>query len=125
QWESSNILRKRMPLLRNAIMAHNLGMYDLVVPSVLSQLEGFLVDLFEYKGKVFGKTQLVFLKHLLLENRNEYSFDDAIHEYYSQQILESFEHGKETESGVSRHAILHGGETGFGKETTSLKILLL
>lgn len=128
EWEDSKILEKRLPLLRNAVMAHNIGMYDLVVPAILSQLEGFLIDLFGVKGRVDGKITKIMLKHLLVEKEGHdsgFNFDDAIHKYYSEQILENFEHGKTMKYGISRHAILHGADTEFGKPSTSLKVLLL
>jgi len=128
KWEKSQIIKKRLPLLRNAVMAHNLGMYDLVVPSILSQFEGYLVDLFGIKGRVDGKILKILLKYLLLQNmdfESSFRFDDAIHKYYSEQILENFEHGKIMKYDISRHAILHGANTDFGKQTTSLKVLLL
>lgn len=128
EWENSDILQKRLSLLRNAMMAHNIGMYDLVVPAFLSQLEGFLVDLFKVEGRVDGAITKVLLKHLLLENNsknNGFNFDDSIHLYYSQQILENFEHGKEMKYGVSRHAILHGADTDFGNAKTSIKVIML
>jgi hypothetical protein len=127
-WERVEIIKKRLPLLRNACMAHNLGMYDLVVPSMLSQLEGIIVDAFDINGKVDGKIQGILLEHLLLKNsdiQSSFHFDDAIHKYYSEQVLEGFEHGQKTKYDVSRHGILHGAETNFGKETTSIKTILL
>jgi hypothetical protein len=127
-WEKKKLIRRRLPLLRNAIMAHNLGMYDLVVPSVLSQLEGVLVDIFTIKGNVNGQIQEIMLQNLLLKNygyERSFSFDDSIHDYYVKNILVNFEHGKTAKSDLSRHAILHGSDTDFGKQTTSLKVLLL
>lgn len=127
-WEKKDLITKRLPLLRNAIMAHNLGMYDLVVPSVLSQLEGVLVDIFTVKGNVNGQIQKIMLENLLLKNYEYdylFSFDDSIHEFYVKNILVNFEHGKNTKSDLSRHAILHGSDTNFGKQTVSLKVLLL
>ncbi|MFL0361792.1 hypothetical protein ACH0BF_02085 [Pseudobacillus sp. 179-B 2D1 NHS] len=127
-WNEKSYLKNRLPLLRNAIMAHKLGMYDLVVPAVLSQLEGLIIDSFEIKGFVNEDIQLILLEHLLLKNKeitHSFDYDDAIYEYYSTNILVSFKHGSFIKSDVSRHAILHGGYTNFGKETSSLKVLLL
>lgn len=127
-WERTTLINKRLPLLRNAIMAHNLGMYDLVVPSVLSQLEGLLVDIFNITGRVDGEIQKILLNELLLNNEyfdNTYSFDNAIHTYYKENILVGFEHGKITQSELSRHSILHGSNTYFGKQANSLKVILL
>ncbi|WP_338656270.1 hypothetical protein V6B14_08505 [Sporosarcina psychrophila] len=128
KWEKTITIKKRLPLLRNAIMAHNLGMYDLVVPAVLSQLEGVLVDTFSIKGRVTGEIQRVLLKHLLLKSKHfesTFNFDAAIHDYYKDNILMGFKHGEASKSDISRHAILHGGDTNFGRQPISLKALLL
>jgi hypothetical protein len=126
-WNSKDFLKKRLPLLRNVIMAHKLGMYSLVVPSIISQFEGILIDAFDIKGHVNGSLQAILLEHLLKEKefQSSFDFDDSIHEYYSNTILVSFKHGDEIASEISRHAILHGADTDFGKETTSLKVILL
>lgn len=126
-WEEVEMLNRRLPLLRNVVMAHNIGMYHLVVPSLLSQMEGLLVDIFSIKGRVDGKIQKVMLKHLLLkkEYQSSLSFDEAIHKYYSENILASFTHGESLGTDLSRHAILHGSDTDFGKESISLKVILL
>lgn len=127
-WEKKELLKDRLPLLRNAIMAHNLGMFDLVVPSIISQLEGIIIKAFNVKGRIDGKTISILLENLLLKNKEFQSgidFDDAIHQYYSNYVLVSFEHGKETNSDISRNAILHGADTKFGKQTVSLKVILL
>lgn len=128
EWEDIEHIKKRLPLLRNSIMAYNQGMYDLVVPSLLSQFEGIIVDGFKIKGYVNGAIISILLDYLLLKNRDynsSLSFDDAIHKYYSEKILASFEHGASIKSDVSRNAILHGADTNFGKQTVALKVILL
>jgi hypothetical protein len=126
KWEQYNFLKKRLPLLRSAIRAHNIGMYDLVVPSVISQFEGVIVDAFDIKGNVNGAIQEILYGTLLLkENSFVWDFDEEVHSYYSQKVLVGFAHGKKAKSEISRHAILHGGDTDFGLETNSLKVILL
>jgi hypothetical protein len=126
KWEHYGFLKKRLPLLRSAIRAHNLGMYDLVVPSVISQFEGVIVDAFDIKGSVNGAIQEILYGTLLLkEDSFAWDFDEEIHCYYSQKVLVGFAHGKKAKSEISRHAILHGGDTEFGLETNSLKVILL
>ncbi|UII58132.1 hypothetical protein LS684_21150 (plasmid) [Cytobacillus spongiae] len=126
KWEKYDFLNKRLPLLRNAVKAHNLGMYELVIPSILSQFEGIIVDAFGVRGRVNGKIQKILYETLLIkEDLSGFHFDYEIHEYYSNKILVEFAHGEEVKSEISRHAILHGGDTNFGTETNSLKVILL
>lgn len=127
-WEDNNQVTKRISLLRNLVKAHNLKMFELVVPSAISQLEGIIVDAFGIKGKVDSAILKILLKYLFEENnqsKSEYNFDPIIYTYYIERVLVSFEHGIELKSDISRHAILHGGDTEFGKETVSLKVILL
>ncbi|MGE8079239.1 hypothetical protein [Peribacillus loiseleuriae] len=128
-WEKADILKNRLHLLRNVKNAYNLGMYSLVVPSLLSQFEGILVQAFNITGYVDGKIQRMLIKHLLLNsedsNRDFLDFDEAIHSYYSNKILDGFKHGHQIDSDVSRHAILHGGDTNFGDQTVAIKLILL
>jgi hypothetical protein len=128
EWENIAHVKKRLPLLRNSIMAYNQGMYDLVVPSLLSQFEGIIVDGFKVDGYVNGVIISILLDYLLLKNQefdSSISFDDAIHKYYSDKILAGFKHGSSIKSDVSRNAILHGADTNFGKQTVALKVILL
>ncbi|KFI01421.1 hypothetical protein P8879_02175 [Bacillus spizizenii] len=127
-WEKHHeFLKKRMPLLRSCIRAHNLGMYYLVVPALLTQLEGIIFDSFKIKGS----TTTAMLKKaidLLLETKNDdssISFHDNINKYYKEKILSGFSYGKPVGTDVSRHAILHGYDLEFGKEIVSLKVILL
>ncbi|PFD96547.1 hypothetical protein [Priestia megaterium] len=127
-WEENNLITKRMPLLRNAIKAHNLRMFELVVPSVIPQLEGIIIDAFGIDKKVNERILKILLRYLLLENnksKSEYNFDPSMYTYYKNRVLVPFEHGAGVKSDISRHAILHGGDTDFGKETISLKVILL
>ncbi|EDL65988.1 hypothetical protein BSG1_01510 [Bacillus sp. SG-1] len=127
RWEKYKFLEKRLPLLRNAVKAHNLGMYELVVPSILSQFEGIIVDAFGIKGKVNGKIQEILYETLLIKEgfTGGFHFEEEIHNYYSTKVLVGFHHGKKVKSEISRHAILHGGDTNFGTQTSSLKVILL
>ncbi|WEZ07571.1 hypothetical protein P5663_16255 [Priestia flexa] len=127
-WEGYSFIEKRLPLLRNAIKAHNLKMFELVVPSVISQLEGIVIDAFEIRGKVNGQILEILLEYLFIENNKEERFnffDKSIYDYYINKVLVTFEHGYAIKSDISRHAILHGGDTKFGEETVSLKAILL
>lgn len=127
-WERNNLIAKRMPLLRNAIKAHNLGMFELVVPSIIPQLEGIIVDAFGIKENVNQPILKILLRHLLLENnksKSEYNFDPSIYTYYKNRVLVPFKRGVDLKSDISRHAISHGEDTNFGKETISLKLILL
>lgn len=127
EWESNELLKERMSILRNVIMAHNLGMYNVTIPTLLTQLEGVLIDTFNIRGKVDGKIIELLLECLLKDDNNEsgFNFDTEIHEYYTKNIIQSFKHGEPIKSGISRNAILHGADKRYGILSNSLKTILL
>lgn len=124
-WETNCLLKKRIAILRNVIMSHNQGMYNVSIPATLAQLEGVIIDTFDIRGRVDGKIINILLKRLLKNRSDKYSFDDQILSFYRKNILSGFEHGKEVGSEISRHAILHGGDTDYGKQSNSIKTILL
>ncbi|MED4046731.1 hypothetical protein P4640_27430 [Priestia aryabhattai] len=127
KWENKNLAKSRIHILRNAIKCHNQMMYDASIPTILPQIEGIIAEAFGHVGNFNGYHIKVYLKNLLNKNlsENDLSLKDALYEYYVQNLLVKFEHGKEIMSDVSRHAILHGGDKNYGKQSNSLKLILL
>ncbi|MFJ7680361.1 hypothetical protein ACIQXQ_20240 [Peribacillus sp. NPDC097198] len=128
EWENNKILKERLPILRNVVTAHNLGLYNLSIPAILAQLEGTLVDAFGIKGKVDGNIIKLILKSLLRKDilkNSGFNFDNEIHDYYEKNILVGFEHGKTIGSEISRNAILHGADKSYGELANSIKVILL
>ncbi|USK57839.1 hypothetical protein LIS82_26845 (plasmid) [Cytobacillus solani] len=127
EWEDNVLLFDRLPILRNVIMAHNLGMFNLSIPSILAQLEGVLVDMFNIKGRVDGNIVKILLRTLLndKEKYSTFNFDNDIYNFYNKNVIKGFEHGNVVESSIGRNAILHGGSTKYGTFHNSLKLILL
>ncbi|MFE7078670.1 hypothetical protein [Priestia megaterium] len=127
KWENRNLAKSRIHILRNAIKCHNQMMYDASIPTLLPQIEGIIAEAFDHTGNFNGYHMKTYLKNLLNKNlsENDLSLTDALYEFYVQNLLVKFEHGKEITSDVSRHAILHGGDKNYGKQSNSLKLILL
>lgn len=127
KWENKNLAKSRIHILRNAIKCHNQMMYDASIPTLLPQLEGVIAEAFDHNEKFNGYHMKVYLKNLLIKklSDNDLSLTDALYNFYIQHILANFEHGKEIASDVSRNAILHGGDKNYGKQSNSLKLILL
>lgn len=125
-WEEISNLQNRLPILRNVIRAHNLGMYYVSIPALLAQFEGTVVEALKITGRVDGEIFKVLL-NILLKNDHETDLDieRETYKYYKENLLVSFDHGLNPESEISRHAILHGGITDYGKQSNSLKLILL
>lgn len=148
-----NFNQKRIKILNEALDAHLKGMYFVAVPTFLSQIEGIIVDLYRLneqenmKKYVNGSSKLSFPKQkklvkYLLElhsdknNQQGYrnidaerkhpmnAFNDLLDKYYDKLLFTEFLHGQEGNDNLSRHGILHGANMDYGKQETSLKILL-
>jgi hypothetical protein len=60
----------------------------------------------------------------LLTDDSEFSFDAAVQLFYFEVVLANFEHGEQIPF-LSRHAILHGADVGYGTKSNSLRTILL
>ncbi|MCZ8512418.1 hypothetical protein O9H85_08220 [Paenibacillus filicis] len=124
EWESFELLSKRMLILRQSINAHVNGNYFIAIPPLLAQLEGMVADGFQHIGRMDGYKMKGYLSDLLSED-HIMSFDSVALGFYKTIVLVNFEHGKPLESYLSRNAILHGADTEYGTPVNSLKSILL
>ncbi len=130
-WQKAKWLEKRIEVINCVIDGHLKGYYQLTVPTLLAQIEGILVDgiltLDEIKpnDKIGYGKQKNFLTQVILGETGVLSFDEQIEEFYTTIILANFERGKEINSDLSRHAILHGEDTNYGTKLNSLKTILI
>lgn len=124
QWDKKVWLKKRIPILRQVINSHVNGDFYVAIPALLSQLEGIIADGFGHFGWLGSKSLEKYYKNLLSE-RKKFSLDDQIQKYIFHYVLVHFEHGENPISPISRHAILHGGDTDYGTAANSLKSILL
>lgn len=97
---------------------HNL--FYLVIPALFALIEGMIARGFQHKGRMNGKQLKEYISELLEGDQTEY-----LQEIINKRMLVSFEHGKEVDSPISRHAILHGGDIKFGTEAAALRLLLI
>jgi len=130
RWGNRYLLRRRRHILRAAINAHLRGDYECSVPTFLSQIEGVVVDGYGHVGWLKPKTYVGYVDRLGPEEMNEGRGDivaevrRATRHFYRHVVLADFIHGHPIPSNLSRHAILHGADTGYGR-VASLKALLL
>lgn len=123
-WKSKGWLKDRISILNDCVYAHNKGKYSLTVPTLLTQIEGIIADGFSHNGRMDNDVLKNYINDLL--NRGDrFSYDTAIEEFYLENLLAGFKHGFPLKSFLSRHAILHGGDTNYGTKLNSLKCLLL
>ncbi|MFX0138734.1 MAG: hypothetical protein ACFFDN_34155 [Candidatus Hodarchaeota archaeon] len=123
-WRSKPWLDKRIPILKDAIWAHQNGLYTLSIPSLLPQIEGIIADNFRINEYLTGKKYKEYFKKILneaviIKNRNE-----NINNFLINVLLVRFIHGDKILSTLGRHAILHGGDATYATKINSLRAIL-
>ncbi|MEB5480849.1 hypothetical protein P8825_14885 [Shouchella clausii] len=127
-WERSQVLEGRKQLTRQALTAHNIGMYALTVPALLTQLEGIIAQSYQHKEKLHTYQLKLLISDLFSDAKDWCGFEKHIRRFYLEQVLGgSFLHGKQTDYETNRHAIAHGAALPdfFGKKEVSLRIIIL
>ncbi|PFS16476.1 hypothetical protein COK55_06955 [Bacillus cereus] len=130
-WQQVEWLEKRLPIISTVIEGHFNGYYMLTVPAILAQIEGVLVEgILKLEAvapdeQIKFRHQKNFLGQFLLGDKGSFSFDEQIEEFYLNTVLVNFDRGKEVESDLSRHAILHGEDVNYGTKINSLKGILI
>ncbi len=128
KWGRTKLLGRRKRILEKAIKAHAAGDYELSVPTVVAQVEGVIADGFGHVGRMNGKQYQDYLNaHFDSDgdSRIEDAANQAVQSFVAKVLLAQFEHGSPSRSKLSRHAILHGGDTDYPSEENSLKAILL
>lgn len=122
-WSSIEWLERRIPLLEEAVFAHNNDLFFLSIPIFLSQLEGAIADGTGHVGEMNFPLVKNKLKSILV-NQKPFNYDKEIEEFYIETVLNGFGHNRNIPV-FSRHAILHGGDTEYGSKENSLKAVIL
>ena len=130
-WRRNPILASRIHILEAVLEAHLEGKYFLSVPALLPQIEGLIVDAYGHTGWLAGGRLEKYINSI--DNveerervaRKELSINDVFKQIMIDLVLDNFCHGEPVNSPLSRHAILHGGDTKYGTGTNSLKTILL
>ncbi|PAE07783.1 hypothetical protein CHI12_09455 [Terribacillus saccharophilus] len=123
RWEELDHIKSSISILRDIIMAHNSGLYNLSVPSTIILFEGVVMEAFNVEGRT-SNVMLGKLIEVLYSDWSFMSYDEQIRAFYEAKVKESFERGKVVGSDISRNAILHGYDKSYGVESVSLKAIL-
>jgi hypothetical protein len=128
-WSQRYLLKRRNPILQSALRAHLDGEYFCSVPTLLSQVEGVVVDGFGHVDWLSPQRYSRYLESLVPDAGGQddlvSDFRRAMRVFHKNVVLANFIHGQPVQSALSRHAILHGADVDYGKEATSLKAILL
>ncbi len=119
-WDANPKMGKRMNILRAATEAVVEGRFELAIPALLAQLEGLVADLVAHKGQMNGTKYGEYIHDL---QQPDPLFAGVLEEFFKRTLLARFEHGLSIKSTMSRHAILHGGDTSYGTELNAIKAI--
>jgi hypothetical protein len=119
-WASRQSLRPRLPILTQALRAHELALFAVSIPALIAQFEGIVADL---SGHV-GKMTFAELKRHVGTLAGASAIGDILGTFVTDALLAQFHHGSLIPP-FSRHAILHGGDIAYSTEMNSRTAILL
>lgn len=122
QWQTDVFLGRRIKPLSDALDAHAAGLFGASVPTLLAQLEGLIADLSAHRG---GMREAKWREYMNELAEHDPFAGGLVQEFVADILAARFEHGADVSSPLSRHAILHGGDVGYGNEVNSRTAILL
>jgi hypothetical protein len=120
-WGADQHLKRRLPLLLEALKAHSLRMFGVSIPTLIAQFEGLIVDVVKHRGRMAGKNLKAYVDGLAA---SESVSGQMLSSFVHDALLAEFAHGSLAPP-FSRHAILHGGDTKYATEVNSRTAILL
>lgn len=134
-FQQSSVLRRRWPIVSQAIKAHRRREYNLSVPTLLAQVEGVVGDALILNGLIASQGHKLYLKEAngkLKLNRNRKPIE--VHgvgtliqrsSWQTHPALQSVADLITTQLAGERNHILHGRKTNYGTARLSVQGLLL
>jgi hypothetical protein len=119
-WASDPKIADRLPILLDALRAHEKEQFNLSVPVVLAQLEGLVAAAKAHAGRFTTSTLVAYLEPIISDGSR---FERVAAKLVVDTLWAEFRHGAVLPP-LSRHAILHGADTTYGTGANSLKAIL-
>lgn len=123
KWESMFAENPRLNIWRAAINAHIREEYELSVPAILPQIEGFVAERFNHIGRLTNASLNQYLSttasRVPLTKTNK-----LFRRFLEKHFFASFDKVDEAYNGVNRHKILHGRDLTYANKKTSLQAIL-
>lgn len=119
-WEKDRLIASRLPILLDALTAHEEARYTLSVPVLLAQLEGLVAAAKRHKGRFTRRTLVEYLEPIKDKGSR---FQKIAARLAVETLWSDFYHGESIPK-LSRHAILHGADVHYGTAGNSLRAIL-
>lgn len=121
RWQASG----RWAVLEQILKAHDEGLYYLTVPTALAQAEGIVAAMVQPHG---GMKQKDLPRHISslekgTDEKDRGLYGPSVDAFVESYLLAKFHHGDPLPA-FSRHAILHGADTGYGTLDKSLRSMV-
>jgi hypothetical protein len=129
-WGSDPLLSRRLRFLRAGVEAHLRHDYACSVPTLLPQVEGLVVDLYQGVPELeVARIEVLVDTLLVADDEGEDSalsrVDRLVREYYLQQVLRSIGRRDLVPDSLNRHCVLHGRDLAYDTKANSLRALIL
>lgn len=124
RWMDTGWIEDRHPILREILNGYKEGYYSLVITCAFAQTDGILAESFDHEGQLSGSDYKAYVKDLFSSDQ-WFHDQSAVKEFVFKYTRAQFEFGKPLGSDLSRHAIMHGGDTEYGCQENALKLILL
>lgn len=120
EWEQDALIAPRLPILLDALSAHEKALYTCSIPVLLAQLEGLIAEAKHHKGIFTGRLLEQYMNPMMEKGSR---FKRAAARMAVKTLWSNFYHG-DTLPPFSRHAILHGADVRYGTAANSLRAIL-
>lgn len=95
-------------------------LFRVSIPTMFTMIEGIVARGFNHTGTMNGKEMKDYIKGLFSSSET-----NTVMEIINKRMLVQFEHGKETDSPISRHAIIHGADISYASKENFIRVFLI
>ncbi|PTJ54235.1 hypothetical protein [Mammaliicoccus sciuri] len=118
EWRQNQAVKSRIELLTLSLEGFKDGYYGLVVPTLIAQIEGVLLEKISVKN--FTTCQLREIIRSIFNGVGVVNTDKTLSKFYCDKIV-----GNKGPSSVQRHGILHGSLYNYHNEMDAIKAILI
>lgn len=118
EWKQNQAVKSRIEILMLSLKGFEEGYYGLVVPTIIAQIEGVLLEKISVKN--FTTEQLREIIRSIFDGVGVVNTDKTLSKFYCDKIV-----GNKEPSSVQRHGVLHGSLYNYHNEMDAIKAILI
>ena len=132
-WSQNKLLKKRMGIINSCVQilkrsTHNSNPSNVVIPTLISQIDGFLSDYLHSKDpKGINKKSYYDKKSQFKKSVNLPNLEEITKDFFLNILFQKSMAGKNLEISFSlnRHKIMHGEKTNYGRKDYLVRLFIL